>query len=53
MATKSRRQEKKETPSERFEKAVAKVMARQERARERQERKQRETEAAQPPANSS
>ena len=29
-------------PSERLEKAVAKVMARQERAKERQERKQRE-----------
>lgn len=53
MATKSKRLDKNETPSERLEKAVAKVMARQERARERQERKQREAEAAQRPANSS
>ena len=53
MATKAKRQDKNETPSERLEKAVAKVMARQERAKERQERKQREAEAAQRPANSS
>ena len=53
MATKVRRQDKNETASERFEKAVAKVMARQERAKERQERKQREAEASQRPANSS
>ena len=53
MATKSRRQDKKETLSERFEKTVNKVLARQERARERQERKLRETESSQRPANSS
>ena len=56
MATKMKRQDKNETPSERLEKAVAKVMARQQRAKERQERqerKQREAEAAQRPARTS
>ena len=53
MATRVRRQDTHGTPSERLEKAVAKVMARQERAKERQERKQHDAEAAQRPANSS
>ena len=53
MATKSKRQDNKETPAERLEKAVAKVMARQQRAQERQERKQREAEISQRSANSS
>ena len=53
MATRVRRQDKDETPSERLQKAVAKVMARQERAKERRERKQREAEAARRPASSS
>lgn len=53
MATKAKRQDKNETPSERLEKAVAKVMARQQRAKERQERKQREAEAAQRPSRTS
>ena len=47
MATKVRRQDKQETPSERFEKAVAKVFARQQRAKEREERRQREAESGQ------
>ncbi len=52
-ATKAKRQDKNETPSGRLEKAVAKVMARQQRAKERQESRQKEAEAAQRPANSS
>ena len=53
VATKVRRQDENETPSERLERAAAKVMARQERARVREERKEREAESSQRTANSS
>ena len=49
MATKSKRKDENLTPSERLERAVAKVMARQERAKEREEAKQREREAGSAP----